>query len=139
MTDIRLEDFPDKLRQLHAALDAGLAKRLKKATVMVNTYAENNLGGSNGAAPCTYPVPARTGNLRRSQQFKLVDPTFSMVFNTAAYAGAIHEGYVSRWAGRGKHVMASHARRPFMHDAVDKAAPDMVIANEISGVVSAWA
>jgi hypothetical protein len=127
------------MRSLVAALDAGLRRGLTAAVKAVNTAVRANLNGSRSAPPWSYPVPRRTGNLLRSQQQQVAYPT-GYVFNTATYAAAIHNGYVSEWAGQGKHRMRMKGDpRPFMDDGVETAQPLMVIQREVEGALQAWA
>lgn len=71
-----------------------------------------------------YPVPVRTGNLKRLLDFLDPGETFSnekgsftagkteiVVFDSARYARVIHEGLGSS---------AKFGRRPFLHDALQK-------------------
>lgn len=133
-------EFGIKVQAVLAALDAALASGIKKAATAVNKAAIANLGGNRKAEPWSYPVPVRTpGGLRAQQKMQIETPTIAYVFNTAAYAGAIHSGYVSEWAGRGKHRMVQRPARPFLDNAVETAQPLMVIQRDIEGALSTWA
>lgn len=128
-----------RLQALVQSLTAALRSGLGNAARAVNEAARANLNGSRAATPWTYPVPRRRGNLFRSQQQKVVDAHTAYVFNDAAYAAAIHNGYVSEWAGRGKHRMRMKANgRPFLDDAAESAQPLMVIQREVEGALQAW-
>jgi hypothetical protein len=134
------QDFATKVRAIIAALDAAMKSGVAKAVTLTNNAAITLLGGSRKAEPWTYPVPIRTpGGLRANQHSEMTTPLSGVVFNTSAYAGAIHSGNVSEWAGRGKHRMVQRLARPFMDDAVDAAKPLMVIQTEIEGALQAWA
>lgn len=135
------QEFGDKVRAIIAALDAALKSGVAKAVTLTNNVAVANLSGGRKAEPWTYPVPIRTpGGLRANQHSEMTTPLSGVVFNTAAYAAAIHNGYVSEWAGRGKHRMRMKSvPRPFMDDAVESAKPLMVIQTEIEGALQAWA
>jgi hypothetical protein len=129
-----------RLLALVNALTAALSRGMKKAATAVNRAAIKNLSGSRKAAPWTYPVPVRTpGGLRANQGMQIESPTVAYIFNTAAYAAAIHSGYVSSWAGRGKHRMVFHKPRLFIDDAVESEQPLMVIQREVEGAIAAWA
>lgn len=129
-----------KMLAIIKALDAALSRGMKKAATAVNRAAIKNLSGSRKAEPWTYPVPVRTpGGLRGNQAMQIESPTTAYVFNTATYAGAIHSGYVSSWAGRGKHRMVFHKPRPFLDDAVASEQPLMVIQREVEAELQAWA
>jgi hypothetical protein len=133
-------DFGAKVRAVIAALDAALARGVMKAATLTSRRAIANLSGGRKAEPWTYPVPIRTpGGLRAQQQMQMESPTSAYVFNTAAYAGAISSGYVSSWAGRGKHIMVFHKPRLFIDDAVETEQPLMVIQNEVVEAIGAWA
>lgn len=140
MTTYSPLEFGAKVQAVIAALDAALISGVKKAAALTNRAAITNLSGSRKAEPWTYPVPVRTpGGLRANQQMQIESPTSAYVFNTAAYASAIHSGLVSQWAGRGKHRMVQQVARPFLDDAVETAQPLMVIQTEIVEALSAWA
>lgn len=129
-----------KILAIIKTLDAALNRGMKKAATGVNRAAIKNLSGSRKAEPWTYPVPVRTpGGLRANQGMQIDSPTTAYVFNTAAYAGAIHSGYVSSWAGRGKHKMVFHKPRAFLDDAVASEQPLMVIQREVETELQAWA
>jgi hypothetical protein len=132
--------MPAHLRDFAAAVLAALERGVTLALVATNRAAQDNLSGGAAAAPWSYPVPNRSSNLLTSQQQAKDTPTSGYVFNTAAYAAAIHNGYVSQWAGRGKHSMRMKAApRPFQDDAVATAQPLMVIQNTFEQALPAWA
>lgn len=128
----------ERLQALAAALSAALRRGLGDAAKAVNDDARANLSGTRADPPWSYPVPRRRGNLFRHQQQKVVDSHTAYVFNDAAYAAAIHNGYVSEWAGRGKHRMRIRPPRPFLDDAAESAQPLMVIQREVQGALLAW-
>lgn len=106
--------------------DAALAKGIRKAAIAVENEASDRLSGSGVAF--TYPVPVRTGHLRRSLGVK-TSRTGGEVFNTATYAFAVHEGKVGWWA-RGKvrrKGVRNVTRRPFLEDALKAADPGLII------------
>ncbi|NMW23477.1 hypothetical protein HFP05_03400 [Rhodanobacter denitrificans] len=134
------QEFGAKVQAIIAALSSALHTGVGKAVTLVNNAAIANLSGSRKAEPWTYPVPIRTpGGLRANQHSEMTTPLSGVVFNTSAYAGAIHGGNVSEWAGRGKHRMTQRLARPFQDDAVNTAQPLMVIQTEVQGALSAWA
>ena len=106
---------------------------LRRALVAVETAATRRLGG--GGAAGSYPVPVRTGNLRRSMGFKLLSDTTGVVFNTARYAAAIHGGLQPRkHAGSGAdavYVFDSVPARAFLDDALEDAKPGDLIFGEL--------
>lgn len=100
------------------ALHGALVKGLRRAASLVNRKQIENLSGSNSAAPGSYPVPNRTGNLMRGANWA-VDPGVNpvgYVFNTAEYANAIHTGEMETRQG----VRYAVRPRPFLDDAVNK-------------------
>lgn len=131
--------MPPHLRDFASAALAALDRGLSLALVATNRATQKNLMGGAAAEPWSYPVPNRTSNLFTSQQQAKDTPTSGYVFNTAAYAGAIHSGYVSEWAGRGKHRMVQRLARPFLDDGVETAQPLMVIQNTFEKVLPQWA
>lgn len=140
MTTYSPLEFGAKMQAVIAALDKALITGVRKAATLVNRRAIANLSGSRKAEPWTYPVPIRTpGGLRANQQMQIESPTSAYVFNTAAYAHAIHSGMVSEWAGRGKHRMVQRLARPFLDDAVETEQPLMVIQTQVEEALSAWA
>ena len=125
------------------AMDAGLRKLVRRAAISINSAAEDNLAGSNAAAPGSYPVPNRTGNLLRSQGWRVVNKYTGFVMNTAGYANAIHAGksgtedvgghvrttdrvFKHKLAGKIAYKVGSYKRkvntesRPFLDDAVEE-------------------
>lgn len=100
------------LRQRLALLDGALDSAFRNSVIEINRQAEQNLAGSLDAPPGSYPVPNRTGNLFREQDWEFGgNRRTAFVFNRAAYALQIHEG---------KDGSARHGRRPFLDDAVAK-------------------
>lgn len=109
----------------------GAARRsgLRKAVVAVENAASELLSGSGAAG--AYPVPVRTGHLRRSMGSKMQGDSAGAVYNSAEYARAIHDGVVGRWNGRGKVAIVQVRARPFMTDAVEKADPTAIVHDEL--------
>lgn len=103
--------------------DNALRSALRKALVAVEQAAAEKLSGSGAAG--SYPVPVRTGFLRRSLGIKLA-PSSGMVFNTAAYAWAIHNGRSDR---------VQTKARPFLDDALKQADPGLIIQAEMRGAL----
>ncbi len=95
-----------KWKQRAAALEAAKRRGLRNAAVAVDNEQVNNLSGSGADAAGAYPVPVRTGNLRRGHFFEARLSSFAIVGNTTEYAMAVHKD------------------RPFLDDAA--AAVDVV-------------
>lgn len=134
-----LKSFASAINRLWTALDDGLQRGLKKAATAINDAAEDNLRGAKTAPAWSYPVPARTGNLLRSQGMDATETNAAYIFNTATYAAAIHSGRIASWAGRGKHKILYGDARAYLDDAVKAHPPEMVIGKEIGEVIQAWA
>lgn len=101
-----------------------VARGVRKATIAVERAAAQRLTGSG--APMSYPIPVRTGYLRRSLGVRVLE-TEGMVFNVAEYAWAIHEGR--------KDIPKLNKRRPFLEDALKDADPGLVIQTEVRGAL----
>lgn len=70
-------------------------------------------GGPGTEAPGTYPIPIRTGTLRRGMNFQLAGNA-AIVFNETAYARAVHDGYQPYGNPRAHAIPA----RPYFTDAI---------------------
>lgn len=141
MTTYTPRELGAKMKAIIAALTAALSAGVREAITRTNRAALANLSGSRSAAPWTYPVPVRTpGGLRGNQGIQMDGRFAGYVLNAARYAAAIHNGYVSQWAGRGKHSMRMKAApRPYLDDAVETTQPLMVIQRRIEGALATWA
>jgi hypothetical protein len=91
---------------------AGLRAGLRRIALEVERRQVDNLSGGGTSPAGSYPVPIRSGNLRRSTGFR-VEPLVAFVFNTALYARAIHNGFVPYGNGRNSKMRA----REFLLDA----------------------
>jgi hypothetical protein len=101
---------------------AAVAKGLRDIAITVERGATKNTSGSGNAAPGSYPVPIRTGTLRRSIQSRF-GARDAMVVAAAQYASAIHNGFTPYG---NPNARLSYIGRPFLQDAVDA-----IDANEI--------
>lgn len=108
-----------KLAQRYGDRAFGFATAIKRGLVAIATRVDRaavkNLSGSGAAGPGSYPVPVRTGHLRRAEGFD-VQATRATVFNIAAYARAVHEGL---WQSAPSKAGPGRLRvgRPFIADA----------------------
>lgn len=110
------------------ALSPNLLVALRAAAIKINQLTLDNLAGSHKADPGSYPVPNRTGNLFRHQDWAPAAGSMAMfVFNDARYARAIHEGTDSS---------SRYGRRPFLDDAVEKSDFLTDIQNSMRGSFS---
>ncbi len=131
--DTNAERVAELLRERSGRWTAAAINGLRRAVLSVEAAATRRLSGGGQAG--SYPVPVRTGNLRRSMGFKILDTISGLVFNTARYAGAIHNGLQPRkHHGRGDasmYIFDSVAARPFLDDAVAEVKPGELIFNEL--------
>lgn len=123
-------NFGDRATQFAryaGAWTRAVAAGLRDVAITVERAAEKNLRGGGSAAPGSYPVPVRTGNLRRSLQSRF-DERQSMVINSAVYARAIHEGFQPYGNPKARRI----GRRPFLQDAVDSIDATEIMAIRIN-------
>jgi len=119
MTPVRTEiisNAPNLARRWVARGDAvpdAVARGVRKVVFTVENKAEELLRGAGTAAPGSYPVPVRSGFLRRSMG-ATASGGRGLVFNSAEYARAIHDGFRPYGNKHAKPVPA----RPFMDDAL---------------------
>ena len=93
------------------------AKRgFRNVLVAIDRAAVKNLSGGGDAAPGSYPVPIRRGNLRRGQGMRQTGDTQGFVFNRTAYANAIHSKGFNAY---GNPHAPFYGPRPFLDDAVE--------------------
>ena len=109
------------------AFGNAVAIGIRAVTQAVHSAAVANLTGSGAAY--SYPVPVRKGQLRRSMGTQS-ERTEGFVFNTAAYANAVHTGNVHQWNG-----MVKQSARPFLDDAVETVDVLGLMAAEIKKVL----
>lgn len=83
--------FANSARRVSRQIDNAARTALRNVLIKVNRGQVEKLSGSGESAPGEYPVPIRTGHLRRSAGFTLYSSHKGAVFNTAAYAGAVHK------------------------------------------------
>lgn len=82
--------------------DAVLTRGIRDAAILVDNQQVKNLSGSKSDPFGAYPVPVRTGTLRRGHFFEVPTRTMAIVSNTTEYAVDIH------------------ASRPFLTRAADE-------------------
>ncbi len=97
-----------RYRQRSRALERAVARGLRDALMLMENQQVENLTGPGTAPAGSYPVPVRTGNLRRSAYSRARNLS-GEVGNTAAYATKIHDD------------------RPFLDEAVASVDADSVI------------
>lgn len=116
----RFEDYARKL-------DAAAARGLRKIITRVDREQVKRLSGGLADAPGAYPVPARTGHLRRETFFEMVGDTQAIAGNAATYAAAVHEA-------DGGSSSAKFGRRPYLEDAVNAVDALDLMATEVRTV-----
>lgn len=116
------------VRELGPAMHAALHRGMRKALNRLERHAAINLSGAG--APWSYPVPVRSGNLRRSLRREQRSAVEGYVIAGASYAWAIHEGEMEVGG-----AMRSYTRRPFMDDASDAVDVHAIFDAEFAGVL----
>ncbi len=99
--------------QLPLAVAASMAVVRRK----IERHQVQLLSGAGDSEAGAYPVPIRTGTLRRSAGSDSLGLNRAVVFNTAEYAGRVH------------------AERPFLQDAVDRVDVMGTFAGVVHGVM----
>ncbi len=123
-----IEQFIRRLDAKTDRLPAAIDKGLSRWAVLAHAAALKNLSGSNSDPAGSFPVPVRTGNLRRKEGYVLPGTSKNgftaksgqaLVFNDAKYASNIHEGM-------GRH--SRFGKRQFALDAVEETREEGVSA-----------
>lgn len=137
----RIETTADETAAAIARKAAGIAgavgQGMRSALLATESEAVKNLSGSNSDAPYAYPVPARTGNLRRNRTVQQPSPGLGLINFDSDYAYAVHSGKVTEFAGRGKTRQVQRAARPFAQDAIDKVDPPHFVIDAVAQQVAA--
>lgn len=128
------DDVADTVAQKRAGISRAVASGTRSALLAIESEAVKNLSGDG--APFSYPVPVRTGNLRRDRTVQQPEPGIGILAFLASYAWAVHEGEVGEYEGRGKTKIVQRSPRPFAQDAVDKVDPAHFILEAVDGVIS---
>lgn len=114
------EQFQALYAQRAAAIPAAVRRGTRNVLLAVEQKATANLSGSG--APGSYPIPVRTGNLRRSMGVRQESDTVGYVFNRAVYARAHHEGFHPYGNKKAKRIPA----RPFLTNAAEAVDTGMI-------------
>lgn len=138
------DELASDMQRRVAAFDAVVQKAVAKAAFAIEEAATKNLSGSGEAEPYSYPVPARSGNLRSSMNVEQPASVMAIVFNNAAYAWAVHTGDVnelrSHYAGDGEDTMVVSRRpREFLDDAVRSTPYADIVINMVSASLTGGA
>ena len=122
---------------IEKAVRAGVAR----AAFAIERAQIENLSGAGD--PYSYPVPVRTGHLRRSAGVEQPAAHVAIVFNSAVYAWAVHAGdvneYRSHYAGPSDDatMVVSRRPRPFLDDAVKRTPYIDIVAQAFAGALRA--
>lgn len=133
MTSITIDsnagEVADAIRDRLGELRTAITFHLSRAALAVERAQVRRLSG--GGQPYSYPVPVRTGHLRRSTFVRKLGEFEFAVGNTADYAHAVHSGKVREFAGRNKPRIVQRSPRPFLDDAVEDAKPEDIVSDGI--------
>jgi hypothetical protein len=125
-------EVADRYRRRAAGLTAAVRRGIRRALVAVDNEASRNLSGAG--KPGAFPIPVRSGHLRRSGGTRVLSDTSGLVFNRARYARAVHsDGFHAYHNPRAPFYRA----RPFLAAAVETAAPTDIVQAELRKVVFA--
>ena len=110
-----------------AQLTPALRHFFQRIAVLVERGGEANLRGSG--APGSYPIPIRTGDLRRGQGSES-NSRSATIFNTSIHADAQQAGYLPYGNPRAKPIPP----RPFNWDAARAAPVEDELADALAKV-----
>lgn len=105
--------LPPRLQATVQGWDGALQRAMRRIGAKVERAMTKRLSG--GGAPGAYPVPRRTGHLARSGGSRVSRRSVE-VFNSAAYAGSVHNGF----RAFGNPNAPFYDARPFLEDAATK-------------------
>ena len=111
-----LGQIPPRLRRRAEATPGAVRAALRRIGELTERGMNRNLSG--GGTPGAYPVPRRSGHLARSGGMQLGDRAV-VIFNTAQYAGAVHDGF----RAFGNPNAPFYPARPFLVDAAMQVDP----------------
>lgn len=131
------DEVADAIARKASQLSGAVAKGMRSALLAVESAAVKNLSGDLGAEPYAYPVPARTGNLRRDRTVQQPSPGLGIISFLANYAYAVETGQVNEWAGRGRTRKVQRQARPFAEDAVKSVQPEHFVIDAVQEVIAA--
>jgi phage gpG-like protein len=98
-----------------AAIPAARQALLRNLGIQAVRTATRLAGGPGTAKPGSYPIPIRTGTLRRGMNFEVQD-NVAIVFNDTVYARAAHQGF-QPYGNPRAHAIPG---RPFFGDAIEQ-------------------
>ncbi|MDR3389927.1 MAG: hypothetical protein P4L92_23060 [Rudaea sp.] len=130
------DDVAARIQGKADRLSAAVATSMRSALLAVEAEAVKNLSGSGSAAAYSYPVPARTGNLKNDRVVSQPSAYLGIIAFLADYAWAVHSGIVTEFAGRGKTRKVQRPARPFADDAVKAAQPSNYIFDAVERVMA---
>jgi len=127
---------PGQLADVYAQraqrLTAALRRGMKRALLLVEKDASQRLSGSGSSTPGAYPIPVRSGNLRRGLGVRRLGDTSGLVFNRSNYARAVHS---TGFHAYGNERAPFYEPRPFLSDAIEAVNPTDVVRAELAKAV----
>jgi hypothetical protein len=121
-----------KYRQRAAAVPGAMRRGVRRWLLEVEAGAVRRTTGSGAAGD--YPVPIRTGALRRYHGVRQLGDAAGLVFNRAAHAHAIHS---TGFRAYGNPHAPFHQPRPFLADAAREVDGLAILRHELRGVMRA--
>lgn len=113
----------DNMDRRLATATTAIREGVAKGALAIESAATLNLTGSG--EPYSYPVPVRSGTLRRGMGVEQPQAVLAIIFNGVEYAHAVHSGNVNEWrshyAGPSDDYSMTVSRppRPFLDDAAE--------------------
>lgn len=117
-------DLTRRLKAIGNGVGKATSKGLARWALLAHREAHKLLSGSGKPAPGSYPVPVRSGHLRRSEDYVLpgrskhgitAGDSEAWLVNSAEYARPIHDGTGTQ---------RRFGRRRFMADAIENTRKD---------------
>lgn len=110
-TSINTASFLARIKNHEKAMEKGFDKGLGRWAVAANLASKRLLSGSGKDAPSAYPVPVRTGFLRKAQDYILPNQ------KKGGIKAGKHEAILVNGA---EYAVYIHDKHPFAQDGIDK-------------------